>query len=47
MKAVSATFTNLACMVVAYCKGWMNPLGIVVCPKNKYIFKKSYFGALL
>jgi hypothetical protein len=30
MKAVSGTFTNLACMLVAYCKGWMNPLGIVV-----------------
>jgi hypothetical protein len=27
---VSATFINLAYMVVAYCKGWMNPLDIVV-----------------
>jgi hypothetical protein len=27
---VSAAFVNLAYMVVAYCKGWMNPLGIVV-----------------
>lgn len=27
---VCATFINLAYMVVAYCKEWMNPLGIVV-----------------